>query len=133
MPFSVSTGSRVFGREMYGAAPLINFSDGSTGDDRTSFDFTSPNQYYMCEMQPGLDTNGTASGDIFSFILSLNQQSVFLVKFALGSANEPVQSQFPSIKFVLEPQTRLQAIFNMQSGTGMVGTATCMFRGVQFG
>lgn len=133
MPFSASTGSRVFGREMYGAAPLINFSAGSSGDDRTAFDFTSPNQYYMCEMQPGLDTNGTASGDIFSFILSLNEQSVFQVKFALGAANEPVQSQFPSIKFVLEPQTRLKAIFVMQSGTGMVGTATCMFRGVQFG
>ena len=129
----MSTGSRVFGREIYGASPIINFGDGSSGDDRISFDFTSPNQYYMCEMQPGLDTNGTAQNDIFSFILSLNQQSVFLVKFSLAVAGEPVQSQFPSIKFVREPQTRLQAIFNMQSGTAMVGAATCMFRGVQFG
>ena len=133
MPFSASTGSRVFGREMYGAAPLISFNAGISGDDRTAFDFTSPNQYYMCEMQPGLDTNGTAPGDIFSFLLSLNEQNVFVVKFALAVANEPVQSQFPNIKFVLEPQTRLKAIFVMQSGTGMVGTATCMFRGVQFG
>jgi len=123
----VSTGSRVFGREIYGASPIINFGDGSSGDNRISFDFTSPNQYYMCEMQPGLDTNGTSANDIFSFILSLNQQSVLAV------AGEPVQSQFPSIKFVLEPQTRLQAIFAMQSGTAMVGAATCMFRGVQFG
>jgi len=133
LPFSVSTGSRVFGREIYGASPIINFGDGGSGADRISFDFTSPNQYYMCEMQPGLDTNGTSANDIFSFILSLNQQSVFQVKFSLAVAGEPVQSQFPSIKFVLEPQTRLQAIFNMQSGAVMIGAATCMFRGVQFG
>ena len=59
--------------------------------------------------------------------------TIFQTKFALATASEPVQDQLPLLKFILPPTTILRAIFNMQSGTGMIGTATCMFRGVQFG
>jgi len=132
MTLSAGTGFNAVGREIFGFAPQINFSAGSTGDDRTAFDFTSPMQLYMCEMQPAINTAGMAANDILSFSLQGNGLSIFQTKFALAVANEPVQAQLPGIKFILPSRTILRAIFNMQSGTAMTGSATCMFRGVAF-
>jgi len=132
MTLSAGTGFLAEAREIYGFSPQINFSDGSTGDDRTAFDFTSPLQLYMCEMQPAINTSGMAANDILSFSLQGNGLSIFQSKFALATASEPVQAQLPTIKFILPSRTILRAIFNMQSGTGMIGSATCMFRGVSF-
>jgi len=132
MTLSAGTGFNAVGREIFGFAPQINFSAGSTGDDRTAFDFTSPMQLYMCEMQPAINTAGMAANDILSFSLQGNGLSIFQTKFALAAASEPIQAQLPGIKFILPSRTILKAVFNMQSGTGMVGTATCMFRGVAF-
>ena len=132
MTLSAGTGFNAVGREIFGFAPQINFSAGSTGDDRTAFDFTSPMQLYMCEMQPAINTSGMAANDILSFSLQGNGLSIFQTKFALASASEPVQAQLPGIKFILPSRTILKAVFNMQSGTGMIGSATCMFRGVAF-
>lgn len=132
MTLSASTGFNAIGREIFGFAPQINFSDGSTGDDRTSFDFTSPLQLYMVELQPAINTAGMAADDILSFSLQGNGLAIFQSKFALTAASEPVQAQLPTIKFILPSRTILKAIFNMQSGTGMIGSATCMFRGVSF-
>lgn len=121
------------GREIYGFAEQINFASAASGDDRVAFDFMSPMEHYLVEMQPGVDSNGMAANDILSFSLQGNGLAIFQTKFALGAASEPVQSQLPSIKFILPPRTTLRAVFNMQSGTGMIGSATCTFRGVQFG
>jgi len=132
MTLSAGTGFNAVGREIFGFAPQINFSAGSTGDDRTAFDFTSPMQLYMCEMQPSINTAGMAAGDILSFSLQGNGLSIFQTKFALAAASEPIQAQLPAIKFILPSRTIVQAVFNMQSGTGMVGTASCVFRGVAF-
>ena len=133
MTLSAGTGFNAIGREIFGFAPQIDFSAGSSGDDRTAFDFTSPSQLYMCEMQPGINTSGMAINDILSFTLTGNNLPIFESKFALAVANEPVQAQLPTIKFILPSRTILKAVFNMQSGTDMTGTATCTFRGVMFG
>ena len=132
MTLSAGTGFNAVGREIFGFSPQINFADGSSGDDRTAFDFTSPIQLYMCELQPAINTSGMAANDILSFSLQGNGLSIFQTKFALASASEPVQAQLPGIKFILPSRTILKAVFNMQSGTGMIGSATCMFRGVAF-
>jgi len=132
MTLSAGTGFNVLNREMFGFAQLINFNAGSSGDDRTAFDFTSPLQHFMIEMQPGIDTQGMAANDILSFQVTGNGLTIWQTKFSLTTASEPVQFQLPGLKFILPPTTILKAIFNMQSGTGMVGTATCMFRGVAF-
>ena len=60
MTLSAGTGFNAVGREIFGFAPQIDFSAGSSGDDRTAFDFTSPTQLYMCELQPGINTSGMA-------------------------------------------------------------------------
>ena len=64
MTLSAGTGFNAIGREIFGFAPQIDFSAGSSGDDRTAFDFTSPTQLYMCELQPGINTSGMAINDI---------------------------------------------------------------------
>lgn len=132
---TLSAGKSVIsvGREIYGFAEQINFASAASGVDRVAFDFMSPMEHYLVEMQPGVDSNGMAADDILSFSLQGNNLAIFQTKFALGAASEPVQSQLPSIKFILPPRTTLRAVFNMQSGTGMIGSATCTFRGVQFG
>jgi len=132
MTLSAGTGFNAVGREIFGFAPQINFADGSTGDDRTAFDFTSPMQLYMVELTPAINTSGMAADDILSFSLQGNGLAIFQTKFALTAASEPVQAQLPGIKFILPSRTILKAVFNMQSGTGMIGSATCMFRGVSF-
>jgi len=132
MTLSASTGFNAVGREIFGFAPQINFADGSTGDDRTAFDFTSPLQLYMVELTPAINTSGMAANDILSFSLQGNGLAIFQSKFALATASEPIQAQLPTVKFILPSRTILKAIFNMQSGTGMIGSATCMFRGVSF-
>ncbi len=132
MTLSAGTGYNAVGREIFGFAPQINFAAAASNTDRTAFDFTSPLQLYMWEMQPAINTAGMAPGDILSFSLQGNGLSIFQTKFALAAASEPVQDQLPSIKFILPSRTILKAVFNMQSGTGMIGTATCMFRGVAF-
>jgi len=132
MTLSAGTGFNAVGREIFGFAPQINFADGSTGDDRTAFDFTSPMQLYMVELTPAINTSGMAANDILSFSLQGNGLAIFQSKFALATASEPIQAQLPTIKFILPSRTILKAVFNMQSGTGMIGSATCMFRGVSF-
>jgi len=132
MTLSAGTGFNAVGREIFGFAPQINFADEASNTDRTAFDFTSPLQLYMCEMQPAINTSGMAANDILSFSLTGNNLPLFQSKFALTAASEPVQAQLPGIKFILPSRTILKAVFNMQSGTGMIGSATCMFRGVSF-
>jgi len=132
MTLSTGSGVQALGREIWGFANQINFSDASSGDDRVAFNFTSPPQLYLVEMQPSINTASMVANDILSFSLTGNQLPLFITKFALSVANEPVQSQLPTIKFVLPPRTILQAIFVMQSGTAMVGSANCLFRGVAF-
>jgi len=89
--------------------------------------------YNLVEMMPAINTSGMSANDILSFSLTGNNLALFQTKFALSVANEPIQAQLPSIKFILPKLTILKAVFNMQSGTAMLGTATCMFRGVAFG
>ena len=122
------------GREIFGYAPQINFSSGSSGDDRVAFDFTSPqNRAYLVNVVPSVDSSAMAQGDIISYVIQGNGLNIYATKFALTVAKEPIQSQLPEIKFILPPSTRLVVSFTLQSGTGMVGSAFCMFRGVNFG
>ena len=132
MTLSAGTGYIAVNREIFGFAPQIDFSAAVSNTDRTAFDFTSPRQMYMCEMQPSINTAGMAANDILSFSLTGNNLPIFVSKFALAAASEPIQDQLPSIKFILPSRTILKAVFNMQSGTGMIGTASCVFRGVAF-
>ena len=101
MTLSAGTGFNAVGREIFGFANQIDFSTVSSGDDITAFDFTSPIQLYLVELQPGINTNGMAANDILSFNLTGNNLPIFQTKFALGAASEPVQNQLPLIKFVI--------------------------------
>jgi len=122
------------GREIFGFAPQINFADGSSGDDREAFNFTSPqNKAYMIEMTPSVDSSGMAANDILSYVIQGNGLNIYATKFALTVAKEAVQSQLPEIKFILPPDTHLVVSFTLQSAAGMIGSAFCMFRGVHFG
>ena len=122
------------GREIFGFAQQINFADGSSGDDRVAFDFTSPqNKAYMVEMTPSIDSSGMAAGDIISYVIQGNGLNIYATKFALTAAKEAVQNQLPEIKFILPPDTHLVVSFTLQSVAGMIGSAFCMFRGVHFG
>ncbi len=133
MTLSAGTGFNAVGREIFGFAPQINFGDEATNTDRTAFDFTSPLQLYMCEMQPAINTSGMAANDILSYVIQGNGLNIYATKFALTVAKEPIASQLPEIKFILPPDTRLLVSFTLQSAVGMVGSAFCMFRGVHFG
>ena len=122
------------GREIFGFAPQINFADGSSGDNREAFNFTSPqNKAYMVEMTPSVDSSGMAANDILSYVIQGNGLNIYATKFALTVAKEAVQSQLPEIKFILPPDTHLVVSFTLQSTAGMIGSAFCMFRGVHFG
>jgi len=122
------------GREIFGFAPQINFVDGSSGDERVAFDFTSPqNKAYLVEMTPSVDSSGMAQGDLVSYTIQGNGLNIYATKFALTVAKEPIASQLPEIKFILPPDTHLVVSFTLQSAVGMVGSAFCMFRGVHFG
>jgi len=122
------------GREIFGYAPQINFADGGSGDSRTAFDFTSPqNKAYMVEMTPSMDSSAMAAGDIISYIIQANGLNIYSTKFALTVDKEPIASQLPEIKFILPPNTQLLVAFILISSAGMIGSASCMFRGVRFG
>ena len=109
------------GREIFGYAPQINFADGGSGDSRTAFDFTSPQNKAM------------VAGDIISYIIQANGLNIYGTKFALTVDKEPIASQLPEIKFILPPNTQLLVAFILISSAGMIGSASCMFRGVEFG
>ena len=68
MTLSAGTGFNAVGREIFGFSNQIDFSTVSSGDDITAFDFTSPIQLYLVELQPGINTNGMAANDILSLI-----------------------------------------------------------------
>jgi len=66
------------GREIFGFAPQINFADGSSGDERVAFDFTSPqNKAYMVEMTPSVDSSGMAANDILSYVIQGNSLNIY--------------------------------------------------------
>jgi len=114
------------GREIFGFAPQINFADGSTGDERVAFDFTSPqNKAYLVEMTPSVDSSGMAQGDLVSYTIQGNGLNIYATKFALTVAKEPIQSQLPEIKFILPPDTHLVVSFTLQSARSATTSPTC--------
>ena len=95
MTLSAGTGYNAVGREIFGFAPQIDFSAAVSNTDRTAFDFTSPVQLYMCEMQPSINTAGMAANDILSFSLQGNGLSIFQTKFALEAERKYIISRHP--------------------------------------
>ena len=92
MTLSAGTGFNAVGREIFGFANQIDFSTVSSGDDVTAFDFTSPIQLYLVELQPGINTNGMAANDILSFNLTGNNLPIFQLNLLSVLQVKPVKT-----------------------------------------
>jgi len=120
-------------RDIWAYSGLIDFSTGSTGDERTALDFTSPNAYYKCDLAISIDSGSWVANDILGTIMRLNGQSVFLNKFAI-TATTLGQAQLVSpFSVVIPPNTRVKFIFAFSSASSMTGNAAVILTGVQIG
>jgi len=119
--------------EVWAYSGLIDFSTGSTGDERTALDFTSPDAYYKCDLAVSIDSGSWVNNDILGTIMRLNGQSVYLNKFAI-TATTLGQAQLVSpFSVILPPNTRVKFIFAFSSASSMTGNAAVVLTGVQLG
>jgi len=133
MTLTVGKNAISFEREIYAYSGLIDFSTGSTGDERTALDFTSPNAYYKCDLAISIDSGSWVANDILGTIMRLNGQSVFLNKFAI-TATTLGQAQLVSpFSVVIPPNTRVKFIFAFSSASSMTGNAAVILTGVEIG
>ena len=95
MTLSAGTGFNAVGREIFGFCNQIDFSTVSSGDDITAFDFTSPPQLYLVELQPGINTDGMAANDILSFNLTGNNLPIFQLNLPLVLQVNPYKTSYP--------------------------------------
>ena len=133
MTLTVGKNAIAFEREIYAYSGLIDFSTGSTGDERTALDFTSPNAYYRCDLAISIDSGSWVNTDILGTIMRLNEQSVYLNKFAI-TATTLGQAQLVSpFSVVIPPNTRVKFIFAFSSASSMTGNAAVILTGVEIG
>jgi len=119
--------------EVWAYSGLIDFSLGSTGDERTALDFTSPDAHYKCDLAVSIDSGSWVNNDILGTIMRLNGQSVYLNKFAI-TATTLGQAQLVSpFSVILPPNTRVKFIFAFSSASSMTGNAAVVLTGVQLG
>jgi len=130
---TVGKNAIAFEKEIYAYSGLVDFSAGSTGDERIGLDFTSPNAYYKCDLAISIDSGSWAANDILGTIMRLNGQNIYLNKFAI-TATTLGQAQLVSpFSVILPPNTRVKFIFQFSSGTAMVGSGAVVLTGREIG
>jgi len=129
------TGTTAVGvaNELYAYSPLIDFSAGSSGDERIALDFTSPNSHYSCVLNVSLDTGSWAANDIIAVIFRGNGETLFKAKWGVNATTigQP-QSIYP-LQVILPPNTIFKAVLAFSSATAMVGTGSVVMVGRQIG
>lgn len=121
------------GKEIYAYSPLVDFSAGSSGDERIALDFTSPNDHYSCVLNVSLDTGSWAANDIIAIIFRGNGEILFKAKWGVNATTigQP-QSIYP-LQVILPPNTIFKAVLAFSSATAMVGTGSVVLVGRQIG
>jgi len=121
------------GKEIYAYSPLVDFSAGSSGDERIALDFTSPNGHYSCVLNVSLDTGSWAANDIIAIIFRGNGEILFKAKWGVNATTigQP-QSIYP-LQVILPPNTIFKAVLAFSSATAMVGSGSVVLVGRQIG
>ena len=122
-----------FEKEIYAFSGLIDFSAGSSGDERTALDFTSPYAYYKCDLAISIDSGSFSANDILGIIMRLNGQNVYLNKFAITSTTLGQAQLVSPFSVILPPNTRVKFIYQFTSSTAMVGSAAVVITGRMIG
>lgn len=133
MTLTVGKNAIAFEKEIYAYSGLVDFSAGSTGDERVALDFTSPNAYYKCDLAISMDSGSWVNSDILGTIMRLNGQSIYLNKFAITSTTLGQAQLVSPFSVVLPPNTRVKFIFQFSSGSAMVGNAAVVLTGREIG
>ena len=133
MSLTVGKGINEVIGEVWAYSGLIDFSTGSTGDERTALDFTSPDAHYKCDLAISIDSGSWVNTDILGTILRLNGQSVYLNKFAITSTTLGQAQLVSPFSIILPPNTVVKFIFQFSSGSTMTGNAAVVLTGVQLG
>tara|TARA_Y100000310_G_C20190668_1_gene582346 strand:+ start:21 stop:425 length:405 start_codon:yes stop_codon:yes gene_type:complete len=134
MTLSTSEQAVSVGNSIYAYSPRIDFSAGSSGEERVALNFTSPNDFFYCTLNVSLDTGSMAHQDIIAIIFRGNGETIYQAKWTLGDPTnfgEP-QSIYP-LNIILPPNTVFKAVLAFQSGTAMVGTGSFILVGNKLG
>ena len=121
------------GEEIYAYSPLVDFSAGSSGEERVALNFTSPNSHYSCVLNVSLDTGSWAASDIIAIIFRGNGETLFKAKWGVNATTigQP-QSIYP-LQVILPPNTIFKAVLAFSSATAMVGSGSVVLVGRQIG
>jgi len=133
MTLTVGQGINEVIGEVWAYSGLIDFSAGSTGDERTALDFTSPDAHYKCNLAVSIDSGSWVAADILGTIVRLNGQNVYLNKFAITDTTLGQAQLVSPFSIILPPNTRMKFIFQFTSAASMVGNAAVVLTGVQLG
>ena len=115
--------------ELYAYSPQIDFSAGSTGEDRVALSFDSPNGHYLCEVNASLDTSSWVADDIIAIFYRANGQIIFKAKWAVNATTIGQPQQITPLEIILPPNTNFKAIMAFQSATAMVGSGSVVLVG----
>jgi len=130
---TVGTGINEVRDEVWAYSGLIDFSAGSSGDERTALNFTSPNAYYRCDLAISIDSGSWVNTDILGTFMRLNGQNVYLNKFSITSTTLGQAQLVSPFSVILPPNTVVKFIFQFSSSAAMVGNAAVILTGVQIG
>jgi len=121
---ALSVGDRIFA-----FSPLIDFSAGASGAERTALDFTSPNFFYECLVTNSIDSGSWSDADIIAFLYRGNGQLIYKSKHAVNASTLGQDQASNDLRFVLPPNTVFRASIAFSSSTAMVGTGSVVLTG----
>lgn len=135
MSLATGTGVNAVGNEIFAYSNRIDFSAGSSGEERVALDFVSPNSYYVCDVAVSLDSGSWAASDIMAVIYRGNGNNIYQSKWGVGdlAAISVGPQTIPSLRIILPPNTVFRALFQFTSGTAMVGSGIAVLVGRKIG
>ena len=99
-------------------------SQGLTSSAVTLLDYTNPSAFYLTRVTLGVDWSGISDGEVLSYIVSVDGQSLFVEKFVVLVNNIGIQPKM--FEFMIPPNSTVKIQASQDSNNGAI---SCILTG----
>jgi hypothetical protein len=119
------------GDTIFAYGPRIDFSAAASGAEREALEFTSPQDYYLCQVNVSLDSGSWSADDIMAIILKANLNTLYQSKWKINATTLGSPQMIDPISIVLAPETQFKLLLAFSSGTAMTGSGSAILTGTR--
>jgi len=120
------------GDTIFAYGPRIDFAvPGVSGAEREALEFTSPQDYYLCQVNVSLDSGSWSADDIMAIILKANLNTLYQSKWKINATTLGSPQMIDPISIVLAPETQFKLLLAFSSATAMTGSGSAILTGTR--